>query len=148
MFFSLKRFFHYLQIASRTVFILAGVIMIICGVVGKVGAALAIIPSPIIGGTLLIGLALVVSIGVSVLSYCDMQSMRNLTVLGIAMLVGLMIPQWLADNPEKVDTGKALAIWNVLWWMWLAKQEKPTAAWYLECLMVVLDNKLWQFDSF
>ncbi|KAK3096274.1 hypothetical protein FSP39_025188 [Pinctada imbricata] len=93
------------KIASRAVFITAGVIMIVCGTVGKVGAVLAIIPNPIIGGTLLIGLALVVSVGVSVLSYCDMSSMRNITILGMAMLVGLMIPQWLADNPEKVDTG-------------------------------------------
>ncbi|KAK3105755.1 hypothetical protein FSP39_004949 [Pinctada imbricata] len=93
------------KIASRAVYIMAGFIMIVCGTVGKVGAVLAIIPNPIIGGALLIGLALVVSVGISVLSYCDMSSMRNITILGMAMFVGLMVPQWLADNPEKVDTG-------------------------------------------
>lgn len=46
-------------------FITAGVILIICGVVGKVGAALALIPEPIIGGTLLMGLGMVASIGIS-----------------------------------------------------------------------------------
>ena len=44
---------------------MAGVILIICGLVGKVGAVLALIPEPIIGGTLLLGLGMVASIGIS-----------------------------------------------------------------------------------
>jgi xanthine/uracil permease len=47
------------------VFIAAGVVLIICGLIGKVGAALALIPEPIIGGTLLLGLGMVASIGIS-----------------------------------------------------------------------------------
>jgi NCS2 family nucleobase:cation symporter-2 len=47
------------------VFATAGAILVLCGLVGKVGAALAMIPDPIIGGTLLLGLAMVVSVGIS-----------------------------------------------------------------------------------
>jgi xanthine/uracil permease len=61
----LQQYFIYWQVASRAVFIAAGVTLMICGVIGKVGAALALIPQPIIGGTLLLGLGMVASIGIS-----------------------------------------------------------------------------------
>ncbi|XP_078312909.1 solute carrier family 23 member 2-like [Crassostrea virginica] len=93
------------KVASRAVFITAGVILIICGVVGKVGAALALIPEPIIGGTFLLGLGMVASIGISVLQFCDLSSTRNITILGVSFLMGLMIPEWLMENAEKVRTG-------------------------------------------
>lgn len=93
------------KVASRAVFIMAGVILIICGLVGKVGAVLALIPEPIIGGTLLLGLGMVASIGISVLQFCDLSSTRNITVLGVSFLMGLMVPEWLSENAEKVKTG-------------------------------------------
>ncbi|XP_048745910.2 solute carrier family 23 member 2-like [Ostrea edulis] len=93
------------KVASRTVFIAAGVILIICGLVGKVGAALALIPEPIIGATLALSLGMVASIGISVLQFCDMSSSRNITILGVSFLMGLMVPEWLAENSQKVKTG-------------------------------------------
>ncbi|XP_062612059.1 solute carrier family 23 member 2-like isoform X2 [Saccostrea cucullata] len=93
------------KVASRTVFITAGVILMVCGVIGKLGAALAIIPEPIIGGTLLLGLGMVASIGISVLQFCDMSSTRNITILGVSFLMGLMIPEWLSENSDRVKTG-------------------------------------------
>ncbi|XP_056006785.1 solute carrier family 23 member 2-like [Ostrea edulis] len=93
------------KIASRMVFVTAGAILVLCGVVGKVGAALAMIPDPIVGGTLLLGLAMVVSVGISVLQFCEMFSTRNITILGLAFLMGIMIPEWLVENEDKVKTG-------------------------------------------
>lgn len=93
------------KVASRRVFITAGVILMVCGVIGKLGAALAIIPEPIIGGTLLLGLGMVASIGISVLQFCDMSSSRNITILGVSFLMGLMIPEWLSENSDRVKTG-------------------------------------------
>ncbi|KAJ8317253.1 hypothetical protein KUTeg_005157, partial [Tegillarca granosa] len=93
------------KVASRAVFTTAAVILIICGVIGKFGAILALIPQPIIGGTLLIGLSMVVSVGISVLQFSDMASMRNITVLGVSFLAGLMIPEWIAAHSKDIDTG-------------------------------------------
>lgn len=96
---------YFLKVASRSVFTTAAVIMIVCGVIGKFGAILALIPEPIIGGTLLIGLGMVVSVGISVLQFSDMSSMRNITVLGVSFLAGLMIPEWITAHPQAINTG-------------------------------------------
>lgn len=74
-----------LQVASRTVFATAGAILVLCGVVGKVGAVLAMIPDPIIGGTLLLGLGMVVSVGISGRYYSDVQ-MSNPVLLSFKSL--------------------------------------------------------------
>ena len=47
------------------VFVTAGAMLVFFGVLGKVGAVLALIPDPIVGGTLLLGLGMVASIGIS-----------------------------------------------------------------------------------
>ena len=54
-----------LQIGSRVVFVTAGAMLVFFGVLGKVGAVLVLIPDPIVGGTLLLGLGMVASIGIS-----------------------------------------------------------------------------------
>ena len=54
-----------LQIGSRVVFVTAGAMLVFFGVLGKVGAVLALIPDPIVGGTLLLGLGMVASIGIA-----------------------------------------------------------------------------------
>jgi hypothetical protein len=34
------------------------------------------------------------------------DSFRNLTILGMSLLLGLMIPQWLQQHEDAIDTGK------------------------------------------
>lgn len=95
------------KIASRAVFVTAGLMLVLWGVLGKVGAVLALIPDPIVGGTLLLGLGMVASVGISVLRFCEMFSTRNITIIGVSFLMGLMIPQWLNENEAIVKTGSA-----------------------------------------
>lgn len=42
------------------------------------------------------------------LQFCDLSSTRNITVLGVSFLMGLMVPEWLSGNAEKVKTGQAI----------------------------------------
>ncbi|XP_078311384.1 solute carrier family 23 member 2-like [Crassostrea virginica] len=93
------------KIGSRVVFVTAGAMLVFFGVLGKVSAVLALIPDPIVGGTLLLGLGMVASIGISVLQYCELFSTRNITIIGVSFLTGLMIPQWLSENGDIVKTG-------------------------------------------
>lgn len=95
------------KIASRAVFVTAGAMLVLWGVVGKVGAVLALIPDPIVGGTLLLGLGMVASVGISVLQFCELSSTRNITIIGISFLMGLMLPEWLSENEDFVKTGSA-----------------------------------------
>ena len=53
------------QMGSRFVWQLAAGFFIIGGLIGKFGAAFAIVPDPIIGGILLTGYAMVLSIALS-----------------------------------------------------------------------------------
>ncbi|XP_060604590.1 solute carrier family 23 member 2-like isoform X2 [Ruditapes philippinarum] len=97
------------KVASRAVFLTAGLILVFCGVVGKFGAALTLIPDPVIGGTLTVLFGIVSAVGLSTLKFIDMDSTRNLTILGTALILGLMIPQYIS-NPENaalIDTGNS-----------------------------------------
>ncbi|KAJ8317533.1 hypothetical protein KUTeg_005437 [Tegillarca granosa] len=94
------------KVASRRVFQTAGLILVVCGIVGKFGAILTLIPEPIIGGTLTVVFGMVAAVGLSTLRYIDMSSTRNLTILAISIIFGLMIPEWLNKHPTAINTGK------------------------------------------
>ncbi|KAL4231904.1 hypothetical protein ACF0H5_009480 [Mactra antiquata] len=90
------------KVASRAVFVTAGVILMVCGVVGKIGAVLTLIPDPVIGGTLAVMFGMVSAVGISTLQFIDLESTRNLTIIGVSLLLGLMIPQYV-NNPKHAD---------------------------------------------
>lgn len=95
----------YLKVASRRVFQCTGLILLVCGIIGKFGAVLTLIPDPIIGGTLTIVFGFVAAAGISTLQYIDMSSTRNLCILAVSLILGLMVPQWLEKNPGAINTG-------------------------------------------
>ena len=102
------QFMFLYQVASRRVFQVAGIIMIVCGVIGKFGAILTLIPEPIIGGSLTVLFGMVAAVGISTLKFIDMNSTRNLTILGLSLLIGLMVPQYInhPDNVDAIKTGQ------------------------------------------
>ena len=73
---------------------------------GKFGAVVAMIPDPVIGGTIHITLAVVAAVGLSYIRFCDMSSTRNLVVLGMSMYTAIMMPEWLNANPDAAKTGR------------------------------------------
>ncbi|XP_033756971.1 solute carrier family 23 member 2-like [Pecten maximus] len=93
------------KVASRRVFQVAGIILVVGGVVGKIGAVLTLIPDPVIGGILTVVFGMVTMVGISTLQYTDMSSTRNLTIMAIAIILGLMVPQWITQNPNAIQTG-------------------------------------------
>lgn len=80
--------------------------LLIGGIVGKFGAVLTLIPDPIIGGTLTVVFGMVAAVGISVLQFIDFSSTRNLTILALSLILGIMIPQWLTQHEDAIDTGK------------------------------------------
>ncbi|KAK6186454.1 hypothetical protein SNE40_008491 [Patella caerulea] len=91
--------------ASRSIMVTAGLLLLGISVFGKIGACLALIPDPALGGTLIILLGLLVSLGLSNLRYIDLNSNRNLIIVGTALVVGLMIPEWIDSHPDFISTG-------------------------------------------
>ena len=79
---------------------------IVFGVFGKFSAALSTIPEPVLGGMGIAGFGLVVAVGMSFLSQCDIKSTRNLVIIGVSLMIGMILPTYLADNPDWIDTGR------------------------------------------
>ncbi|GFY85299.1 Xanthine/uracil permease family protein [Actinidia rufa] len=61
---------------------------------GKFGAVFASIPFPIYAALYCVLFGLVGSVGLSFLQFTNMNSMRNLTITGLSLFLGLSVPQF------------------------------------------------------
>ncbi|KAJ8002893.1 hypothetical protein DPEC_G00163680 [Dallia pectoralis] len=93
------------KVGSRIVIIAGGVLLIIMGLFGKIGAIFTTIPTPVIGGMFLVMFGVISAAGISNLQYADMNSSRNIFIFGFSMFSGLVIPNWLLKNPDAISTG-------------------------------------------
>ncbi|KAM9311659.1 solute carrier family 23 member 1-like [Gastrophryne carolinensis] len=93
------------KVGSRLVLQTAGILLIILGLFGKFGAIFITIPEPVIGGMFMVMFGMIAAVGISNLQFVDLNSSRNLFVLGFSIFSGLVIPTWLADNPGIISTG-------------------------------------------
>uniref|UniRef100_A0A3Q2PWP2 Solute carrier family 23 member 1-like n=1 Tax=Fundulus heteroclitus TaxID=8078 RepID=A0A3Q2PWP2_FUNHE len=93
------------KVASRTVILLSGFLMILMGMVGKIGAIFTTIPTPVIGGMFLIMFGVISAAGISNLQFTDMNSSRNIFVFGFSIFSALVIPNWIMKNPGVLETG-------------------------------------------
>lgn len=92
------------RVKSRWVVALAGVFMIVLGLIPKAGAIVAAIPSPVLGGASLALFANVALVGFQTLGRVDLSDTRNAAILttslGLAMLVSFkpdiaaVFPAW------------------------------------------------------
>ncbi|KAF3819375.1 hypothetical protein GH733_013525 [Mirounga leonina] len=93
------------NVGSRMVMVAAGCLLLLMGVFGKIGAAFATIPTPVIGGMFLVMFGVITAVGISNLQYVDMNSSRNLFIFGFSIYCGLAIPSWVNKNSEMLQTG-------------------------------------------
>ncbi|XP_061430223.1 solute carrier family 23 member 1-like isoform X3 [Lethenteron reissneri] len=93
------------KVGSRLVIVTAGAMMVLLGMLGKVGAVFVTIPTPVIGGMFMVTFGIITAIGVSNLQFVDMNSTRNIFIFGFSTFAGLAVPGWLMDNPDILRTG-------------------------------------------
>ncbi|XP_037109706.1 solute carrier family 23 member 1 isoform X3 [Syngnathus acus] len=93
------------KVGSRLVLQTTGILMIVLGIFGKFGAVFITIPDPVIGGMFLIMFGMIAAVGISNLQYVDLNSSRNLIILGFSTFSGLVLPTWFHSNPGIIDTG-------------------------------------------
>ncbi|XP_076016335.1 solute carrier family 23 member 1-like isoform X2 [Genypterus blacodes] len=93
------------KVGSRMVIFVSGIIMILLGFLGKIGAVFTTIPTPVVGGMLIIMFGVITAAGISNLQSVDMNSSRNIFVFGFSMFSAIMIPNWMMKNPDFIDTG-------------------------------------------
>ncbi|XP_071656737.1 solute carrier family 23 member 1-like isoform X2 [Patagioenas fasciata] len=93
------------KVGSRMVTIAGACAMLLSGIFGKVGAILASIPTPVVGGMFLVMFGVITAVGVSNLQYTDMNSSRNIFIFGFSVFAGLTIPNWASKNSALLETG-------------------------------------------
>ena len=64
--------------------------MIILGLFSKFGALFTMIPQPIVGGIFFVMFGMITAVGLSNLQFVDLNSSRNLFILGFSLFFGLV----------------------------------------------------------
>ncbi|KAL4231304.1 hypothetical protein ACF0H5_008884 [Mactra antiquata] len=95
------------RVARRHVFIALALIYVILGVLAKVSAVFVSIPYPVLGGSLITIIVVFVGVNLSNLKVLDLGSTRNLSIIGTAIFVGLLVPTWIEKSAGAIDTGNS-----------------------------------------
>ncbi|KAF3705406.1 Solute carrier family 23 member 1 [Channa argus] len=93
------------KVGSRRVVQYGAGIMFLLGSVGKFTALFASLPDPILGGMFCTLFGMITAVGLSNLQLIDLNSSRNLFVLGFSMFFGLTLPTYLDTHPNSIQTG-------------------------------------------
>jgi xanthine/uracil permease len=51
---------------------------------------------------------MIVAVGISSLQHVDMNSSRNLFIIGFSLFTGLALPQWISVNQSTINTGEQI----------------------------------------
>ncbi len=102
------------RVGSRRVVQAGAVIMILLGMVSKFGALFTTIPQPIVGGMYCAMFGMITAVGLSNLQFVDLNSIRNLFILGFAFFMGLSVPEYFAQQPMQFEPAWVASILNTL----------------------------------
>lgn len=84
-------------VASRYVVQIGAIIMLLVGFVGYFGALITTIPGPIVGALYIAMFGQIAAVGLSNLKYVDLDASRNVFIIGIALFLGLAVPEYMAN---------------------------------------------------
>jgi len=82
-------------VASRYVVQVGAVVMLIVGYFGPFGQLVATLPNPIVGGLFIAMFGQIAAVGLSNLKYVDLDSSRNVFIVGLSLFAGLAIPAYM-----------------------------------------------------
>ncbi len=88
------------RVASRAVTYVAAALLILLGLVAKVGAAIATIPSAVVGGLYCTLFGLIAAIGLAFTARADLSSQRNQMIIGFSLFMGLSLPAYFRGVPS------------------------------------------------
>lgn len=78
------------KVGSRRVIQVAGVVMLVLGLVGKAGAIFVSLPDPILAGMFLFLFPLVMAVGIGTLKDVNLESSRNIFIVSFSIFLGLV----------------------------------------------------------
>nr|XP_058958308.1 solute carrier family 23 member 2-like [Pocillopora verrucosa] len=93
------------KVGSLRVIQFGAIVMMFVGVLGKIGALFVTIPDPIVGGVFMVMFGMIAAVGISNLQFADMNSSRNLFIVGFSIIFGLALPHYMNNHPNVIQTG-------------------------------------------
>ncbi|KAJ1183868.1 hypothetical protein NDU88_000678 [Pleurodeles waltl] len=93
------------QVGSRHSVIVGAMMCIFLGVSPKAVEVLSTIPMAVHGGVLCVTYGLAVGVGISFFQYANIDSGRNIFIVGFTMFMALLVPRWLTAAPDYLSTG-------------------------------------------
>uniref|UniRef100_A0A8C5J5E3 Solute carrier family 23 member 2 n=1 Tax=Junco hyemalis TaxID=40217 RepID=A0A8C5J5E3_JUNHY len=121
------------KVGSRRVIQYGAAFMLLLGMVGKFSALFASLPDPVLGALFCTLFGMITAVGLSNLQFIDLNSSRNLFVLGFSIFFGLVLPSYLKQNPLVTGIAGIDQVLNVL---------LTTAMFVGGCVAFVLDNTI------
>ncbi|XP_045415983.1 solute carrier family 23 member 3 isoform X4 [Lemur catta] len=94
-----------IQAGSRRVAHLAGLLCVGLGLSPRLAQLLTSIPLPVLGGVLGVTQAVVLSTGFSSFHLADIDSGRNVFIVGFSIFMALLLPRWFREAPVLLSTG-------------------------------------------
>jgi xanthine/uracil permease len=85
-------------VASRYVVRIGAVILILMSFIGKFGALVSTMPTPVIGGAYITLFGTIGALGIQNLMRADIGSQRNILIVGFAFLMSQGLPEWVEPN--------------------------------------------------
>jgi NCS2 family nucleobase:cation symporter-2 len=95
------------RVRSRWVVATAGGILVLLGLLPKLGAVVAAVPAPVLGGAGLVMFGTVAASGLRTLAEVDFKGNNNLTVVAVSVAVGMLpvgVPTIYAKFPDWFQT--------------------------------------------
>ncbi len=93
-------------IMSRHVVTIGALVLIVCGLLPKIGAVIASMPLPVLGGGVIVMFGMVAAAGLNVLSEVEMNR-RNMVIIAVSLSAGLglnLVPTAVQYLPGVVNT--------------------------------------------
>ncbi len=91
------------RVGSRRVVQMGAAIMLVLGCFAKFGALFTTIPQPIVGGMYCALFGMIAAVGLSNLQFIDLNSPRNLFIIGFSFFMGLSLPTYIGANPVTLE---------------------------------------------
>ncbi|NWX92303.1 S23A3 protein, partial [Nothoprocta pentlandii] len=93
------------QAGSRRPVQVSALACVALGMSPRLAGLLTRIPLAVHGGVLCVTYAVAVGTGISYFQYADIDSGRNIFIVGFTMFMALLVPRWLSTAPAQLATG-------------------------------------------
>ena len=102
-------------VASRYVVMIGAVILIVMSFIGKLGALVATMPNPVIGGAYITLFGTIGALGIQNLMRADIGSQRNILIVGFSFLMSQGLPAWVEPNQAVFTSYLGEVVGKTVW---------------------------------